>query len=74
MFQRSISILIVSHKPTTTIDVLLVTFPGGFLRRVHVALREIVSGYGGDGYLLRLADLNQSFPTLIISFPTLIIQ
>lgn len=49
MFQRSISILIVSHKPTTTIDVLLVTFPGGFLRRVRVALREIVSGYGGDG-------------------------
>jgi len=32
-----------------------------FKRRVNVALRDMVSGHGGDGLMVRLADLSGLF-------------
>jgi len=45
-----------------------VTIPGVFKNRVHVTLRDIVSGHGGDGLAVRPGDLIglSRVPTLLI--------
>lgn len=58
MFQRSISILIISYKQMVGCSCHSLEV---FKMCVDVALREIVSGHGGDGLTVRLDDLNHLF-------------
>ena len=37
-----------------------------FKKHVDVALRDAVSGHGGDGMIVGLDGLKQTFPTLLI--------
>ena len=43
-----------------------VTIPGVFKKCVDVALRDMVSGHGGDGLTVGLDDLSVFLPTLMI--------